>query len=374
LKTRGKPNRSPAAVIENLEPRNLFYAPIPAADIALETVQIRPKAGTYTSELTLTQGTTYFLRATGYVRNSLGSYDGDAAGAPASSTSTTAAASGITVDVGAVSLPTTDWGTAQADHVYGQSVTPTATGALSFVFANDGTPRTSTLAVTIYAAVPAITVATIRNNVAAGVVSVSALPSRTAFVPLNDADWDQNGIADDQQSGRVKGDAFLLPITLPAIADASAKSHLYIDPPHGLRVWLNPDRTGSTVGVGLRVSKPRTVYLEAYAEPAAGTVLTLKIMLPIDGVSLEQDVPVTVFALAGPKTATAGSKQVFSSDARAGEWVSAAGGTLNANTISVVNHVAYANVVWGSTTQTGLADFEADKDYLWGWPVEISPA
>ena len=225
----------------------------------------RPAAGTYTSDITLQKGTTYFLRATGYTRNSSNKYAGDAVAEAASTTTTTTTTTsswGITTDQASTSVAPTGWGAANTDHVYGQYFTPTAAGKISFAFANDATDKISTLAVTVYAPVPAIRVSTIRTDVAGSDVAVSALPSKTAFVPLNDADWDRNGVADDKQSGAVKGDGFLLPITLPAITGGASNAHLLIVAPHGLRVWLNPDRTGSTVGVGLRVTKARTVYVE----------------------------------------------------------------------------------------------------------------
>lgn len=373
MSTRAKTNHRISALVENLESRTLCYASIPAADSALETVQIRPAAATYTSDLTLVQGTTYFLRVTGYTRNSSNRYAGDAIAEATSTTTTTTTSSswGITTDVGTLSFDPTSWGAAQTDHVYGQYITPTATGALSFVFANDATDQISTMAVTIYGVVPAIHVATIRADSVAGTIPYSSLGSHGVLLPLNDADWDHNGVADDQQTGRVVGDKFLLPIVLPAISTETPTSHIEITVPHGLRVWLNPDRTGSTVGIGLRATKARTVYLEGYAQQPKGAAVDLQISLPIAGAAVTEDIAVTVFAMNGPSTATEGQKQVFSSDYLDGNWLSATNGALDTVSIAVVNHVAYANVVWNDTAGIGYADFEADADYLWGWPVQV---
>jgi len=366
-----KNHRASTVVLENLESRTLCYASIAAADSALETVQIRSAAATYTSNLTLVAGTTYFLRATGYTRTSANAYDGDAVAEATTSTSTTSSSWGITTDVGSLSLAPTSWGASAGDHVYGQYITPTTTGALSFVFANDGTDKISTLAVTIYGVVPAVRVATIHLDTPSSTVPFSSLGSAGVLLPLNDADFDHNGIADDQQSGRVVGDEFLLPITLPAISTVTPTSHIDITAPHGLRVWLNPDRTGSTVGVGLRATKARTVYLEAYSEQPKGAAVDLQISLPIAGAAVVEDIPVTVFSLSGPFTATEGEKQVFASDYLDGKWLSATSGTLDTASVAVVHNVAFANVVWSDTAAIGYADFEADADYLWGWPVQV---
>jgi hypothetical protein len=85
-----------------------------------------------------------------------------------------------------------------------------------------------------------------------------------------------------------------------------------------------------------------------------------------------EDIPVTVFSMAGAFTATTGEKQVFSSDYLDGKWLSAINGALDTVSVAVVNHVAYANVVWNDTAGIGYADFEANADYLWGWPVQVS--
>jgi hypothetical protein len=382
-KLRGRDNSSPItlpATLESLESRRLCYATIPSGYTELETVQIRPASATYTSDMTLVKGTTYFLRATGYTKTAAGAFDTDADHAASTSTSTstttttttTTATGGITTVVGSTTVAATGWGSTQTDHIYGQSITPTATGALSFTFADGGTDKTSTLAVTVYSVVPAIKVATIRTDVVIGSTKVSALPNQTVYLPLDDADWDQNGVADDKQSGAVQGDQFLLPVTLPAIATATTTSHILIEAPSGVRVWLNADRTGSTVGVGLRATKARTVYLEGTAEQLDDAAATLRVLLPVAGISMEEDVPVTVFGLAGPTTATGGSKQVFSSDSSIGKWSSAVGGTLDTADISIVHKVAYADVVWNDAAGVGYADFDVDADYLWGWPVEIT--
>jgi hypothetical protein len=364
---------SPASfvVLEHLESRTLCYASIPAAESPLDTVQIRPAATTYSSDLTLVAGTTYFLRASGYTRTSANAYDGDAVAEATTSTSTTSSSWGITTSVGSLSLAPTAWGASEGDHVYGQYITPTTTGALSFVFANDGTDKISTLAVTIYGVVPAVRVATIQADSVSGTIPYASLGSQGVLLPLNDADWDHNGVADDQQSGRVVGDEFLLPVVLPAISTATPTSHIEITPPHGIRVWLNPDRTGSTVGIGLRANKARTVYLEGYAEQTKGAAVNLQISLPIAGAAVVEDIPVTVFSMNGPLTATEGQKQVFSSDYLDGKWLSAVNGALDTVSVAVVNKVAFANVVWSDTAGIGYADFEADADYLWGWPVQV---
>ena len=210
---------SPAA-IEVLESRRLFHAVIPAGYTALETVQIRPAAGTYPSDLTLLAKTNYFLLATGTVETSGNVFHGDAAFIAGSTTATAETTTwGITATAGSSTTTTAGWGTFQGDAIYGQNFTPTTKGALSFTFANDGTVKISTLAVTVYAAIPAIKVATIRTDNVTGSIAVSSLPANQVFIPLNNADFDHNGVADDQQSGRVVGDKFLLPITLPAIPD-----------------------------------------------------------------------------------------------------------------------------------------------------------
>jgi hypothetical protein len=355
---------------EALERRTLCYASIPAGDAPVETVQIRPAAGTYATDMTLVAGVTYFLRATGYTRTSASAYHGDAAFLTGTTTATTSW--GISVTVGTTATDPTAWGAFQSDHIYRQTIKPTTSGALSFSFANDALDTISSLAVTVYAPVPAVRVATIRTDVVTGSATVNSLPLRRVFLPLNDADWDHNGLADDKQTESVVGDKFLLPVTLPALTSLTAKSHIFIKPPIGLRVWLNPDRTGSTVGVGLRATTARTVYLEASAEQIGGASVNLRILLPVAGTLVEQDVPVTVFSLVGPAAATGGSKQVFSSDAATGKWRTAVGGTLDTSTVSLVHSVAFANVVWDNTSGIGYADYQADADYLWGWPVQIT--
>jgi hypothetical protein len=360
-------------LIETLEGRRLCYASIPAGDTLLETVQIRATAATYASDLTLVKGTTYFLRATGYTRTAANLFDGDAEFQKTTTTSTTTASSwGITTNVGATPYAPTYWGTQQGDSIYGQYITPAKTGALSFAFANDGTDKISTLAVSIYAAVPAIEVATVKHIDSPGAaVPASSLGTAGVYVPLNDADWDKNGVADDKEAGAVKGDRFLLPITLPAIATATATSHIEIVAPKGVRVWLKADRTGSTVGIGLRSKTAQTVYVEGIAEQPKDAPVDIRISLPIAGTTIEETVPVTVFALSGPSTAATGSKQVFSSDAPAGHWLPAINGTLDTSAISVEKNASYANVVWADTVGTGYADFEVNADYLWGWPVQV---
>jgi len=373
FKRASQSHRIAPAAIEVLESRRLFYALVPAGYTALETVQIRPAAGTYPSSLTLLANTNYFLLATGTVETSANVLHGDAAFI-AGSTSATAETTtwGVTATAGSTTSTTADWGAFQGDAIYGQNFTPATKGTLSFTFANDGTDKISTLAVTVYAQLPAIEVATIRTDNVTGSLAVSSLPSNQVFIPLNNADWDHNGVADDQQSGRVVGDKFLLPITLPAIPGDSASSDIKIHAPKGLRVWLNPDRTGSTVGVGLPATQARTVYLEADAEQPKNASVDLKIFLPVSGVSVEQSVPVTVFSLGGPATATGGTKQVFSSDSPTGKWLFADDGALDTISISIVNRVSYANVVWSDTTATGYVDFDADDDFIWGWPVEVT--
>jgi hypothetical protein len=364
-------------VVEQLEDRKLCFASIPAGDVALGTIQIRPAAGTYNTDLTLSANVSYFLRATGITRTATNAYHGDAAfrtgttsETPTSPTETSTW--GITANVHTTSTATSGWGAYQGDHIYGQTLTPTAAGALSFTFGNDALDKISTLAVTIYAPEPVIKVATIRTDVVTGSVTVASLPSNQVFLPLNNADWDHNGTADDKQTGAVQGDKFLLPITLPAVTGATGTSHIFIEAPKGLRVWLNPDRTGSTVGIGLRANSSRTVYVEATAEQAKGASVNLRVLLPIGGIQVEQDVPITVFSLGGPTTATGGSKQTFSSDATTGKWRTAVGGTLDTSNISLVHKVSFANVVWNDTSGIGFADFQADADYLWGWPVSVT--
>jgi hypothetical protein len=365
--------RMSSAAIEPLESRRLFHAVIPAGYTALETVQIRAAAGTYPSDLTLLANTNYFLLATGTVETSANVLHGDAAFI-AGSTSATAETTtwGITATAGNTTTTTADWGAFQGDAIYGQNFITATTGNLSFAFANDGTDTISTLAVTVYAAIPAIKVATIRTDNVTGSIAVSSLPSNEAFIPLNNADFDHNGVADDQQGGRVVGDKFLLPITLPAIPGDTASSSIQIHAPKGLRVWMNPDRTGSTVGVDLPANVAHTVYLEATAEQPKNAPVNLKIFLPFSGVSVEQTIPVVAFSLGGPTTATGGTKQVFSSDAPTGKWLTADGGTLDTSTVSIVKKVAYANVVWNNTTAIGYVDFDADSDFIWGWPVEVT--
>jgi hypothetical protein len=194
-----------------------------------------------------------------------------------------------------------------------------------------------------------------------------------AYIPLNTNDWDHNGLTDDLQTAKVPSDKFLLPITLPAIAGDAQTAHLQISVPHGLRVWLNPDRSGVATGVGLRVSKPRTVYVEAIDEQPHHAAADLTITFPIDGVTQSESLPIVPFTLAGPTTAANGATQVFSSDATVGQWSAADSGTLNAT--ATVKGVQFANVTWADTasdsTIQGLVDFDVDPDFVWAWGVQI---
>jgi hypothetical protein len=369
------------AVVENLENRRLFHAVVPAGYVALETVQIRPSATAtttaaatlYTTDLTLTSGTTYFLEATGYTRSAANVFHGDAAFMAGTATTPAASSSswGITATVGSDTTATSDWGPIQGDNIYGQTFAPTASGALSFTFNDDGLDKISTLAVTVYGVAPTIKVGTIRTDVVTGSVPIASLPAGKVFIPLNNVDWDHNGVADDKQSGAVPGDKFLVPIRLPAIPSAGA-GHIVITAPHGLRVWLNPDRTGSTVGVGLSASVARRVYVEAYAQQSGDAAADLQIALPFDGVTVKEEIPVVAFALGGAATATGGVNEVYSSDAPTGRWLLADGGTLDTGTTAVVKNVDYANVVWNDSNETGYVDFEADDDFIWGLPVEVT--
>ncbi len=377
VKTNRRSRQQPVS-FEPLENRRLLHAVIPTGYVALETVQIRPTAGTYTTDLTLQAKTSYFLEATGYTRTSANLFDGDAAyphststGTTTGTTTTTTSSWGITATVGSSSTTDANWGTQQGDGVYGQTFAPTSTGALSFTWANDGTVKISTLAVTVYAPAPAIAIDTIRTDQASSSIPISALPNGRAYLPVNDADFDHNGVADNKQGGAVVGDQFLLPITLPAITGDSTSDQIQIHVPHGLRIWTNPDRTGSALGESFSVTQSHTLYVEAYAEQPHGGTANLKIIVPMDGVKVVQSIPITVFSLSGPTTAVTGTKAIYSSDLAVGHWLTAVNGTLQTGTIANAKGVSYANVIWGTGT-IGYADYDADGDFIWGWPVEIT--
>ena len=288
-------------ICEPLENRRMLYASIPAGYTALETVQIRNKTGTYSSGLTLDKGTSYFIRASAQ-SSPARKFHSDAAFMVGTTPVTTGlsttippvAAPGVVVVAGSTAAP--GFGAFQSDHVYGQTIMPTAPAPLSFTYTADTAGTISTLAVTVYAAVPAVRVATVRTNRATGSIAINTLPATGVSIPLNNADFDHNGVADDKQPGAVHNDGFLLPITLPKVTGATKRSHYVITVPKSLRVWLNPDRSGSAAGIGIRETINRTVYLEARSELPVGTVENVRIAQAYDGATIVQNLRVTPFA------------------------------------------------------------------------------
>ncbi len=357
-------------IFEPLEDRRLLSATIPANYSKLQTVQIRPLAATYPATVTLLKGVSYFIVADGQTLTSGAAYHGDAAFAAGA----TAAATtwGISVIQGTTSGSPADWGAFQADHVYGQTITPTADESVSFSFANDAKDAASTLAVTIYGPNPSVQVSKMVNNVATGFVANSTLSTTGIYIPVNNADWDKNGTADNVQTGAVNNDQFLIPIKLPVVAGAKPGAMYTFQVPKGLRLWANHNRTGKAQDIALPANKTHVVYLEGVSEQPKVKAVKLKVFVPYLGKMTEQDVKVTVFRLNGNPIAAGNSTHLFKSDSPAGTFTSAVGGKLDTAGITKVSGTTTASITWNNTSATDLAVFSPDADFAWGWPVDVT--
>jgi hypothetical protein len=145
--SRGRLQRSVAAVVDALEPRRLFYAPIPAGYSLVGTLDVSVASGATTTFPVLQNGKVYRLIASGSVSNNSMQYDAEYRW---TGNSPENVVSSVDVGIALGSGVGINWGLAQSDYKYSATVTG-AGSALVLQYLGGGSGWSGSISVSLFA-------------------------------------------------------------------------------------------------------------------------------------------------------------------------------------------------------------------------------
>jgi hypothetical protein len=226
---------------------------------------------------------------------------------------------------------------------------------------------------TMVPSVPVLDVATINHGTVSGWLPAAEKLTPGAFVPLDNNDWDYDGVPDLKDQHGVVGDHYLLPMKLRAVAPVNGGHYtMEIAVPLGnplpVRIWGNADRTdllSSRAGAPFVLPIGKTVYIEGVAEGYAQLILGVPDKAGV--MSYSQALAVSVFTMDGALDVPGGGTYNYTGDNPGGQWITPTGSSAPMG-ISNPNSVW---IKWDNTAEVGFANYEASPDYIWSCGVNV---
>jgi len=212
---------------------------------------------------------------------------------------------------------------------------------------------------------PKMQVATILDNYPNGYLTDAQLASQGAYVPLDNGDWDYNGVEDLKQSEQVPDDQYLLPVLLSAIPGASNADSYTLQASGGIKIWMNNQ---NVAGKQIPANVDNTVYVEGVAV-AQSSRITASLLL--NGLTYTlSPAPINVFEMDGPLDVPGDASYRYSAGYVPGsaQWQSSA----NASSMTqVAGPTTATQVVWKNQPAVANLPLEVDQNYTWQMDVNV---